>query len=392
MEVILFVIGLVVVIYVISWIAKLNEKAKLYEELKPRLDNLTKNEEIFNQEQTRWIQKVEHEKDKWNKKVEADKNALLIIAKEKSIGFPWLAQAYADFYHLQDLQIADAMEFKSHPARKSADTVRNIAQARRNTEKHWRVLNYQINYYESLFPWLTEFKDEEIDDLILQINKDNENVDNEDPAKRWLTTAEYSSLSPSERNQIALNRYWQKKKSKWEIGRDFERYIGYQYENKGWQVRYQGIVEGYDDLGRDLIATKGNAIQVVQCKYWSQYKTIHEKHIFQLYGTVFAYQLDNPQKHVSGVFVTSTKLSDTAILYALKLNISMKEGITLKSYPCIKCNVSSRSGEKIYHLPFDQQYDRTIINGERNEYYVSTIREAEDLGFRRAYKWKGMNG
>jgi hypothetical protein len=27
----------------------------------------------------------------------------------------------------------------------------------------------------------------------------------------------------------------------------------------------------------------------------------------------------------------------------------------------IKCNISKRSGEKIYHLPFDQQYDKVKI-------------------------------
>ncbi|MEY3495804.1 MAG: hypothetical protein RJA80_26 [Actinomycetota bacterium] len=32
----------------------------------------------------------------------------------------------------------------------------------------------------------------------------------------------------------------------------------------------------------------------------------------------------------------------------------------LKQYPVIKCNIAS-NGEKIYHLPFDQQYDKTLI-------------------------------
>ena len=56
-------------------------------------------------------------------------------------------------------------------------------------------------------------------------------------------------------------------------------------------------------------------------------------------------------------------------------------------YPCIKCNISI-SGEKIYHLPFDQQYDKVKING-RGECYVGTILEAEKKGFRRAFRWKG---
>jgi hypothetical protein len=51
--------------------------------------------------------------------------------------------------------------------------------------------------------------------------------------------------------------------------------------------------------------------------------------------------------------------------------------------------VSRKDGIKIYHLPFDQQYDRTIIEEERNERYVETVKEAEALGFRRAFRWKG---
>jgi len=55
----------------------------------------------------------------------------------------------------------------------------------------------------------------------------------------------------------------------------------------------------------------------------------------------------------------------------------------------VKCNVSRRTGEKIYHLPFDQQYDRTLVEEDRDEYYVETVREAEELGFRRAFRWRG---
>ncbi len=60
------------------------------------------------------------------------------------------------------------------------------------------------------------------------------------------------------------------------------------------------------------------------------------------------------------------------------------------SYPCIKCNIGrSESGEtKIYHLPFDQQYDATKIKN-RGEFYAMTVKEAEDAGFRRTFKWFG---
>jgi hypothetical protein len=46
------------------------------------------------------------------------------------------------------------------------------------------------------------------------------------------------------------------------------------------------------------------------------------------------------------------------------------------------------SGERIYHLPFDQMYDRTVIGNMPGERYVHTVREAEGLGFRRAFRWR----
>jgi hypothetical protein len=47
-----------------------------------------------------------------------------------------------------------------------------------------------------------------------------------------------------------------------------------------------------------------------------------------------------------------------------------------------------RDGEKIYHLPFDQQYDRTKIRPGTGEKYAYTVAEAENDGFRRAWKWR----
>lgn len=60
-----------------------------------------------------------------------------------------------------------------------------------------------------------------------------------------------------------------------------------------------------------------------------------------------------------------------------------------KSYPCIKCNISKVDGERIYHLPFDQQYNHTKIEPKTGELYVATVKEAELNRFRRAWRWKG---
>jgi hypothetical protein len=382
MEFLIF-IGVIAAIGFIVWLANklsdLRGKAKRYVELKPRLDNLD-------------IYKRDLESKEAELRMREEDIGKLI--KEKTEGFPWLAQAYADYLHLQDFKRANYLEHKSHPARKAAEQVREVASQRRVAEKLYRVLKYKLEYYENLFPWLIDFTGEDIDDLIRQIMQRKEKVREElqeldDPVKKWLTQSEYSKLPAVERNQRALDRYWQKPKTKWEIGRDYERYVGYLYESAGYAVYYQGIVEGLADLGRDLICVKDNSAEIVQCKCWSQAKQIHEKHIFQLLGTVIAYRIDHPKMRITSLFITSTTLSERARQFAKELSIRWTENHPLRRYPCIKCNVSQRDGTKIYHLPLDQQYDRTLIEEERNECYVETVKEAEDLGFRRAFRWRG---
>ena len=53
----------------------------------------------------------------------------------------------------------------------------------------------------------------------------------------------------------------------------------------------------------------------------------------------------------------------------------------LQDFPMIKCNINN--GDRIYHLPFDQQYYRTQIK-LHGEFYASTVEEAVKAGFRRA--------
>lgn len=50
--------------------------------------------------------------------------------------------------------------------------------------------------------------------------------------------------------------------------------------------------------------------------------------------------------------------------------------------------LSRATGERVYHLPFDQQYDTTVIEPDRGELYAATVAEAEELGFRRAWRWR----
>ena len=76
------------------------------------------------------------------------------------------------------------------------------------------------------------------------------------------------------------------------------------------------------------------------------------------------------------------------VLTSPNLGVTVREMVQLEPYPCIKCNIS-RSGEKIYHLPFDQQYDVTQIGTTKGDFYASSVKEAESAGFRRAFRWHG---
>jgi ATP synthase F1 gamma subunit len=73
--------------------------------------------------------------------------------------------------------------------------------------------------------------------------------------------------------------------------------------------------------------------------------------------------------------------------FANKLGVMYKEWL-MGEYPMIKCNINN--SEKIYHLPFDQQYWRTIIEPEKGEFYAMTVKEATQAGFRRAFKHRSL--
>jgi hypothetical protein len=323
------------------------------------------------------------------------------LCAEKTIGFPWLAGKMAEFYTAKERGIAEYLAARNPPAPRKAKDFKVYASEKKEQEEKAQTYKYQLEYYESLFPWLAEYR-EAPDEIICQ-NGDNDDNEEDDPAFKFFLKSEVDKLSRSELFQKALDRYVARRKSNWEIGRDFERYIGYQYEAKGYDVKYFGATEKLEDMGRDLIV-KGpdGGTGIIQCKYWARDKTIHEKHIFQLFGTAVMYAVSkvgmspggafatlNAAK-VSPIFVCTCSLSYTAKNMAKGLGVKVREQLAFDpEYPRIKCNVG-KENELIYHLPFDQMYDKVKIKLQ-NEFYAKTIVEAEAKGFRRAWRWRGNN-
>jgi hypothetical protein len=99
---------------------------------------------------------------------------------------------------------------------------------------------------------------------------------------------------------------------------------------------------------------------------------------------------DRSTLNVSAWFLTTTSLSPVARKAAEWLKVHVKESFALsKAYAMIKCNINQSTKEKIYHLPFDQQYDRTKIIPASGELYAQTVADAEKEGFRRAWRHTG---
>lgn len=281
------------------------------------------------------------------------------------------------------------LENKSNPAYKAADKIREYS---RETTRYYRELvTYKrlVSLYEQYYPNLEAIR---LDEFDIESNELEEDP-SVDIVKKYVSTAEYENLTVTERNQRALDRFINKHHKKKQIGEMFERYVGYMLELENYDVEYYGLKEEKEDLGRDLIAKKGKKTIIIQCKYWSENKEIHENHINQLFGTAIAYKIHHSKEDVSARMYSHGPLSSTALefaeVFSAVLPVEIKQGIHMpKDYPMIKCNIDP-DGEKIYHLPFDQQYDYIKIEKNKGELYAQTVVEAENAGFRRAWRWSG---
>ncbi len=307
---------------------------------------------------------------------------------------PYMAKIMADYETYDIEHLAKELDWGYNAQRKTkVASIREIRYTAQLMVEKYKYSQYQLDYLFELFPTLQDVIETDYNQLPI-IKVEELSNQTHDGVRDYLTKEEYNNLSITERNQLALDRYQEsKKKTNWQIGRDYELYIGFLYKQKGYEIDYFGEYMGMEDLGRDIIAKKDNKTLIIQCKYWSTKKQIHEKHVTQLYGTMVSYCVENgfSKKDVTGILVTNISLSETAKKIAHFLNIQFQENIPSGKYPCIKCNIGhdyNGTETKIYHLPFDQQYDSTKIN-KKGEFFALTVQEAEEAGFRRAFKWFG---
>lgn len=328
------------------------------------------------------------------------------VFRSNTSPFHQVSEFIADFMTKQYEFSARVLETKKNPARKEAQRIRELKKTSKQYLAEAKLHAYQNKLLLSTFPDLAKYLDDtdginalsSYDDLISL-------TENTDRVRDYLEKEEYENLGECERNQLALDRYIKSHKSKWQIGRDYEMSVGNEYSNNGWVVEYQGIENKFTDLGRDIVAHKNNETHIIQCKYWSAKKEIHENHICQIFGTAIQYKLSNTKTNdsepdlfstsqtVFPVLITNISVSDTARTFANHLNVLLIENRAMEEFPRIKCKISKdQEGKttKIYHLPMDQQYDKTKIS-ERGDCYAYTVEEALKNNFRRAFRWKGTS-
>lgn len=244
---------------------------------------------------------------------------------------------------------------------------------------------YKFEYLLSIYPELGKFKD---DDAYINYMHEEEKRCN---IRNWLSDNEYFQMTEQGREQLAVERYisdssrW----TDWEKGRNYEIYCAYKLFNEGYDIIQEGLNKKLEDGGRDIIAThkKIGKILIVQCKNWSERSQIRENVVFQLYGSFVQWKLDNEDK-IKGVEVEpwlyiTCDLSPEAIKCVNLLGVKVRR-LPMDRFPAIKCNVNHKTGNKIYHLPFDRHYDLVKINA-KGKGYKFEIAEAIQEGFRRAY-------
>lgn len=350
-----------------------------------------------------WVKKGESidkiremEFDYYINKYGIDKDKLLDFIKNE-LPFSYSASMIADYKAVILEEEEKILLWKYPPANKAADDIKEVKKKYRKIQSEYKMMLYKYEFLLNTFPELRRYVDDERGLLSLaDADSYTDFSENYDRTRDYLSDNEYRQLSVTQRNQLALDHYNEKQKSNWVLGTEYEMFCEYLLREKGFITIDYGVKKRLEDLGRDIIAKKGNTTYIIQCKRWSTTKEIHENVICQLYGTTIEYNIQMQKLNhkptlfdenlvVVPLLLTTTKLSDTAKAFADKLGVRV-EIIKMGQYPQIKCNINQ--GNKIYHLPFDQQYYTTQID-KPGEKYAWTVEEAEKSGFRRAFKWQG---
>lgn len=207
----------------------------------------------------------------------------LLGVREDSVLLPGLVRWADRIQEMYDEAVAVNLRTKKHPARKAAIEVRTARSERRQAVREREIALNRIDFYERLAPWLSEYTELSVAELFAGMREEEEAKAaaerGEDPVSRHVPLAEWNKLSPSERNQMALDRYCdpRRRQTPWSAGIQYERFVGYEFEQRGYKVKYQGAVSGKSDFGLDLMCENEGHVLAIQCKRFH----LKMKHLFE---------------------------------------------------------------------------------------------------------------
>ena len=98
MDSLLAIVGIFLTVWALFWLCEVVGRANLYTELKPRLDKLD--------EFSRELEKQSRNLDAVRAALGERERAVILLSQQKAVGFPWLAEAYAEFFELLELKRA----------------------------------------------------------------------------------------------------------------------------------------------------------------------------------------------------------------------------------------------------------------------------------------------
>ncbi len=165
-----------------------------------------------------------------------------------------------------------------------------------------------------------------------------------------------------------------------DYGRQYERYVGYLFESRGFTVSYRGISEEKEDGGIDLVAKAPRKIRLIQCKRWRN--AVNVDVISRLQGAVerFIYEerkgkTAEMRTSIRGVIACSGGIAKEAEDMSRHFGIYVMSNLQYQYYPAIKAQrITDDAGR--FLLPFSTGYDRMKLNLKRGDRLFYTVREA----------------
>jgi ParB-like chromosome segregation protein Spo0J len=149
--------------------------------------------------------------------------------------YPHIAQAWAEWELALAKEEAAQLRRKKHPAKSAAESVKVKSKQMAELRRQLKLTEYVNQLYEFHFPWLTDLRDLD-EELDYAASLNGSEPDKEDPVSKFVSKDEWSALTDCERNQRALERYLRGRLTPWQLGRDYERCVGYLREQDGCKV------------------------------------------------------------------------------------------------------------------------------------------------------------